>query len=292
MQPLIPEWFVSAFAAATVFAVMLGLGLGLRPSEFLLAWRRPGRMVVALFAVLVAVPALAIVVARGLRLPPAAEVGIALMAIAPGAPVALQRSLGAGAERSFAPGLQVTVALAAVVSMPVSVALLDQLFGTRAILSPWQVMKQVSVVQLLPLATGVAIGRLLPGIASRLAAHVERLGKLLLLVLVGVAVTAFWTVMIAAGPAVALAAALTTVAALAVGHWLGGADPGTRTAVAIASAARNPGLALLVASLNAAPPAVKATLLSYMVVAALTVLPYALQRGRGARTLENPETRT
>jgi BASS family bile acid:Na+ symporter len=290
MQPLIPEWFVSAFAAATVFTVMFGLGLGLRPREFLLAWRRPQRMLVALFAVLVAVPVLAIVVARGLRLPLAAEVGIALMAIAPGAPIALQRSLGAGAERCFAPGLQVTVALAAVVSMPASVALLDQLFNTNAVLSHWHVMKQVSVVQLLPLATGVAIGRLLPGPASRLAAHVERFGKLLLLVLVGVAVAAFWTVIIAAGPAVALAAALTTAAALAVGHWLGGEDPGTRTAVAIASAARNPGLALLVASLNSAPPAVKATLLSYMVVAAFTVLPYAMLRGRGTRTLENPET--
>jgi hypothetical protein len=56
--------------------------------------------------------------------------------------------------------------------------------------------------------------------------------------------------------------------------------PGTRTAVAISSAARNPGLALLVATLNRAAPEVGATVLAYLVVAAVTVLPYAIWRYR------------
>ena len=43
--------------------------------------------------------------------------------------------------------------------------------------------------------------------------------------------------------------------ALAMGHALGGPEPGTRTAIAIWSALRNPGLALLVAALNGARPA-------------------------------------
>jgi BASS family bile acid:Na+ symporter len=87
---------------------------------------------------------------------------------------------------------------------------------------------------------------------------------------------------------VALAAALTTLGALAVGHWLGGPDRGTRTAVAITSAARNPGLALLVVALNDAPAAVRATLLTYMIVAAFTILPYALGRSRLARGMGDP----
>ena len=55
-----------------------------------------------------------------------------------------------------------------------------------------------------------------------------------------------------------------------------------RTATAISSAARNPGLALLVATLNAAPPAIQATVLAYLVIAALTLVPYVFWRRHAA----------
>jgi BASS family bile acid:Na+ symporter len=292
MTSLIPEWFISAFAVATVFVVMFRLGLGILPLELLHVWRHPVLMLKALFSVLVAVPVIALVVTRLLDLPRAAEVGIVVMAIAPGAPIALQRSLGAGARRSFAPGLQVTVALAAVISMPLSIAALDVLYDATATASPWQIMRQVTVVQLLPLALGILTGRRLPRLAVRFEPLVDRAWKLLLVVLLVMAVIGFGRVMVAAGLSVAFAAAVTTLAALAVGHWLGGPDPGTRTAVAITSAARNPGLALLVAALNDAAPAIKATMLTYMVVAAVVALPYALARGWRRRPPQDEETLT
>ena len=72
MQPLIPEWFISAFAVATVFVVMFHLGLGILPREFLRIWRQPALTLKALFSVLVAVPVIALVVSRtlGCRAPP------------------------------------------------------------------------------------------------------------------------------------------------------------------------------------------------------------------------------
>ena len=82
------------------------------------------------------------------------------------------------------------------------------------------------------------------------------------------------------GTGVLAACALTTVAALCIGHLLGGPEPATRTSVAIISAARNPGLALLVATLNAAPAQVTATVLAYLVVSALVITPYAIWRHR------------
>lgn len=291
MTSLIPEWFISAFAVATVFVVMFRLGLGILPLELLFVWRHPALMLKALFSVLVAVPVIALVVTRLLDLPRTAEVGIVVMAIAPGAPIALQRSLGAGARRSFAPGLQVTVALAAVVTMPLSIAALDVLYDATATASPWQIMRQVTVVQLLPLALGIVTGRRLPRLAARLEPLVDRAWKVLLVALLVMAVIGFGRVMIAAGLSVAFAAMLTTLGALAAGHWLGGPEPGTRTAVAITSAARNPGLALLVAALNDAGPAIKATMLTYMVVAAVTALPYAFARGMRGHSPPDAETR-
>ncbi len=86
--------------------------------------------------------------------------------------------------------------------------------------------------------------------------------------------------MLRAGPLVATAACLTTVGAIAVGHLMGGPDPATRTAVAISTSARNPGLALLVVAVNGAPLGVKITVLSYIVVSAVTILPYVFWRRR------------
>ena len=89
-----------------------------------------------LFSVLVAVPALAWLVARTLDLPRPAEVGIVLMAISPGAPIALRRSLGAGGHRSFAPALQIAVVVLAVVSMPLWIAAFDEYYGGSATVAP------------------------------------------------------------------------------------------------------------------------------------------------------------
>ena len=45
---------------------------------------------------------------------------------------------------------------------------------------------------------------------------------------------------------------------------------------------RNPGLALVVATVNNAPPAVMATVLAYLIISAFTVLPYVFWRRRVA----------
>jgi len=285
VSSLIPEWFLSAFALATVITVMVDLGLGIVPGEFLWIWRRPGLLLKALFAVLVAVPAIAVLVSRLLGLPRAAEIGLVVMAISPGAPAALKRPLGAGGNRSFAPGLQITVALLAVVSMPLSIAALDEVYAGSASVAPLKLMKQVFTAQLLPLGVGVCLGRFFPRAAHWLEPRLDRIWKVLMVTLVVLAIIGFWGAIVMAGPVVALAAALTTLGAAAVGHALGGRDPTVRTAIAIAASARNPALALLVVAVNAAPLAVKATVLSYIVVSALTIVPYLYwrqRRGHGA----------
>ena len=89
-----------------------------------------------------------------------------------------------------------------------------------------------------------------------------------------------WGIVLGAGLRTMLAIVSITVLALAIGHCLGGPEPATRTAAAITSAARNPGLALLVATLNNAAPAITRTIFAYLVVSALTILPYLIWRRR------------
>lgn len=278
-----PEWLLSAAVVATVFVIMFDIGLAIVPGEFRWVWQRPGLMARALFSVLIAAPALAIAIARALDLPRAAEIGIVLMAISPGAPVALRRSLGAGGHRSFAPALQIVIAALAVVSMPLSIALLDEFYAGSASIGPWQLAKQVFTVQLLPLGLGM-LARQLFGLerAQWLAPRLARVGTWLLIAVVLLILLEIWGQVAAAGLSVALAIVLVTLASLAVGDRMGGPDAATRTATAICSAARNGGLALLVATLNSAQPAIKATVLAYVVISAFTLIPYVVWRRRAA----------
>ena len=253
----IPGWILSIVAASTLFVVMFDLGLAIVPGEFRWVLRHPALLIKALFSV--------------------------LMAISPGAPVALRRSLGAGGHRSFAPALQIAVAILAVVSMPLSIAALDEYYGTRAVIAPQHLARQVFFAQLLPLALGMVMTRLFITTASRLAPRLHRLGGVLLIMFLVVVLIDILPVVIGAGWHVAAAIAIVTVLALAIGHLLGGPEPATRTATAITSAARNPGLALLVLTLNASQPAIAATVLAYVVVSALTVIPYAIWRSRAAQ---------
>ena len=271
---------LSAVAFATVFAIMFDVGLNVVPGDFRLVRERPALMVKGLFSVLVAMPALAWLVARAFDLPRPAEVGIMLMAISPGAPVALHRSLAAGGHRSFAPALQIAVAALAVVSMPLSIAALDEYYGASATAAPQHIARQVFTAQLLPLSLGMLMRHFDAARAVRLEPKLRRFGGVLLVVLLGLVLIDIWHVVIGAGLRVGLAIVTATALALGVGHLLGGPDPATRTAMAISSAARNPSLALLVATLNAGSPAITAAILAYFVIAAVTIIPYISWRRR------------
>jgi bile acid:Na+ symporter, BASS family len=279
---IVPDWLFTAVAAATVFTIMFDLGLAIVPGEFRWVVQHRALMAKALFAALVAVPALAWAVARTLDLPRAAEVGIMLMAISPGAPVALRRSLGAGGHQSFAPALQIALALLAVVSMPLWIAAFDEYYAGTATVDPRHLARQVFVAQLLPLALGMLARRVLPARAAWLEPRLRKAGSALLLLLVALALVDIWKPVVGAGVRVSLAIVAVTALAAAAGHLLGGPEPATRTATAISSAARNPGLALLVATLNHASPAITATVLAYLLIAALTLIPYAAWRKRAA----------
>ena len=277
----VPEWLLSVVAAATLFTVMFDVGLAIVPSEF----RVVGRVLPkALFAVIVAVPAIAWIVARVFDLPRGAEIGIMLMAIAPGAPVALRRSLGAGGHRLLCAG---AADLGRRPRRGVD-AVVD-----RGVRTSTTRVRQPSILATSPARSSRhnccrwrwawRRGASGPRGATWLEPKLRRLGTVLLVLLVALALIDVWQTVVGAGVRVALAIVAVTALALAVGHGLGGPDPATRTATAISSAVRNAGLALLVATLNKAAPAITATMLAYLVISALTVIPYVFWRRQSAR---------
>ncbi len=280
MTPIIPLWLINTLSFATVFSVMTSIGTTITPGRFFAHIRTPALLLRGLVCVLVVVPLAGFAAGFAFGLDPAERVGIVLMAIAPGAPLALRRALGTGGDAGFAPTLQIAVAVLAVAAMPLWVLIGNRILGTNGFVDVGAVARQVFLAQLLPLGLGAALASVVPVRAARIGTLLGRAGALLLIAMIIGQVVDLHAVILAARPWPMAAAAATTLAALAAGHLLGGPLPETRHAVAIAGAMRNVGLALLVATANRAPPAVVVTIVSYMLVAFVLVSGYILLRRR------------
>lgn len=285
---LIPVADLRYIAAPTVFTVMLALGLAVSPGQFTYVLQRPGSVLRGAVAVLVVIPLLALALITTVELPPSARFGILLMAISPGAPVALRRSLDAGANSTFAPSLQMFVVALAVVTVPLSVAVLDYVFAMHASVEPVAVARQLFFAQLLPLGIGVALRRARPALAQRLEPRLARLGNALLVLVVVVAVVDLWSIVLGEGIVPLLCVVALTLAALGVGHVMGTPEPSTRPAIAFGCAMRNPGIALLVASRNRLDPGVTSMILAYLLTSATVIIPYLVWRRRLARASSQP----
>jgi predicted Na+-dependent transporter len=267
----------------TIFTIMLGLGMGLRskPTERLLR-TRPWLCLRGLAGTCLLVPLAALLV---LHLPAAQAVprpvqfGITLMALCPSAPLTLRKAGLKGGEREMAAVLQVGGAVAAVVSIPLMAALFRTMFQVQGWqILPRQVALNVGVLQLLPLLLGFLVRRRTPRLAARLEGPVEKTAILLLLVLVAVilVITAYLLATFVREELVAIGFMAVMVAlSLAIGYLLAGPRRSERITLSLVTSMRNPGLALLFASLFAPEePSIKVTIVVYLLLTVLLTAPF------------------
>ena len=271
---LIPFQWIGLFATVTVFVVMFAIGLMLGREQIAAALQRRVVLAAVVFAVVVPVPVLAVLALKLFALKGPVAVGIVLMAISPGAPVALRRALDAGSNREFAPALHLAIVMLAVVTVPASVAILDWIFAADFKVTPFHIGRQVFFAQLLPMALGASLRAVLPAIAAKLEAPLGRISNVLLLVL-GIALLVDLPPIIAAvGWVPTIAGVAMTLCALAVGAAFAWRDADVRPAAAIAAAMRNPGLALVIATVNRAPPEVTAAVIGYALGLGVTIIAF------------------
>ena len=226
------------------------------------------------------VPLLAVLSLKVFGLTGPIAVGIVLMSISPGAPIALRRALDAGSNREFAPALHVAIVVLAVVTVPASVAILDWIFAKDFTVTPWHIGRQVFVAQLLPLMLGAALRAVRAPLAAKLEQPIGRIGNVLLLIVGVLVLVDFPPIIAAVGWTPTIAGIAMTVCALAVGSAFAWRDAEVRPAAAIAAAMRNPGLALVIATVNRTPFAVTAAVIGYALGLAVTIVVYLQWRKR------------
>jgi BASS family bile acid:Na+ symporter len=265
---------VRTLAAIAVPLAVLGLGLRsatLQPGYF---WRRRSLWWRSLLATCVLVPAFAIGLTLALRLPPTVGLGLTLLALSPSAPLAPRQALRLGGDPVYAFHLHLTLALLSVVILPPALGLLGRALHIplRAEMRP--IVLTLLLGQVVPLGVGLAVRALSPKLAAPLGKIATAVGNVLLAVLLVIVVVTSGRDIASLGGASLGAIFVVAVAALLVGHAVGGPARETRRVLAIESASRHPGVALLVATVNLPGENVLPAIGAYLIVSLLVVLAY------------------
>jgi BASS family bile acid:Na+ symporter len=208
-------------------------------------------------------------------------VGAALLALAvsPVLPPWAKKGRALGGGDDYVIGVQLLSCAVSLLVVPLMIGLGARWFGVETVLAPWAVEKVLLITVAAPLAVGLALARLRPAAAPRLAVWAEKAGNLLLLPGV-VALLALQgrAILAAVGQGTIVLIALVVAVGMLIGHSLGGPEPGHRWALASATVSRHPAVALVLAS-GAMPehqPTVLGTVLLYLICALL--LPIPLER--------------
>lgn len=273
---------ISIAIRASIGLIVVGLALNASPQDALDLFRRPWQLVRSLLAMNVIMPLFAAALAAAFGLNPAVKIALITLAVAPVPPVLPKKQLKAGGRASYAVGLLVAAALLAIVFVPVAVALLESAFSIPLQMSPAAIARLVFITVLAPLAVGIMVRRVVPGVGERMAQPISLVATVLLVVSVLPIVFTAWPAMVSlVGNGTIVAIVAFSLAGLAAGHLLGGPDPDDRSVLALATASRHPGVALAIASANfPGEKLVPVAILLYLIVSAIVSIPYLTWRRR------------
>ncbi|NVJ00056.1 symporter [Myxococcus sp. AM009] len=258
--------------------VLMGfvLGLAVDASAVRRAMRLPA-YARGLPTVLLGVPLLALVLVHALPLPPLAAGIILLMAVSPGVPSVAVASYRQRGDLRLTVALSLTLSLAAILLLPLSLRLLSDFFPAVFQAPPTtRLIQRVMMPFLVPLIAGWTLRAWRPALARRLLRPMLWLFK-------AVFVCAVLALLFISGPRLhvvndwmLLGMLVMTLGSAMMGHLAGGPQPEDRTALALAAVFGNPSIALAVASVSDQGRRLLPYICVYLVLRTLALLPYLL----------------
>lgn len=243
------EQLLPIVSQVTLVCLVGAVGLRARWKDVITTFDEWPRLWRAVVVVNLIVPAVALAMCLLLPIEKSVRIGIMIIAVSPLAPLLTGKVMRAGMDASRTVGLYVMLILVAVPIVPATVALLSDLLPPDASVSVGAIARLVLISVLAPLAVGMGVAQVWPAVANRLAGPITIAGYGILALL---AVPVIWTQASQIGSLVGngtiIAMAVTIVAGIVAGHLMGGPQPQGRSALALAAATRNPGIAGLIAS--------------------------------------------
>jgi|GEM_PF-1432886 len=263
-------------SAALVVSLMFAAGLQLRGAELLALRTRPRVLVLALLVNVLAIPGVTWALVAGLGVPVEVSLGLLLCAAAPGGPAAVLYANTAKADLPLTVGLTVVLPVVGVVTTPLSLSLVPNLPADIAIPALPLILSLIGF-QLIPLALGMLVCRLAPGLAARMAPPAKIVANVILALLVSVMFVLKGHVLLGISPSTWLAMIGAAGAALGLGYLAALPGRDSARAGAIVGISRNVSVAIMLASTFFIDPVIDATVLSFGLIAFIAPLVLSLR---------------
>lgn len=223
----------------------LSLGMSSRVADFLAPLRNLALLTKVIALDVIVIPLLVWALAWVFAVPTDSATGVVLVGVASAGPLGITASRIAGGDARAALSFVVVLEAVNALAIPLWVVVLLPA-GADVSLGP--LIVALGVLVLAPLAVGIAIRARWGARVERWAAPLATASSVLVVLLVAAVLMRYRAeVGNAIGHGVAAVAALTVLAALALGWMLGGPGPGTRVAAGMVTGVRANGLALAIA---------------------------------------------
>jgi bile acid:Na+ symporter, BASS family len=269
--------------------VLLSVMLIVLSFALLATWRdatsllsKPSQLLRSLLAMNVVLPLFVAALVAVFALRPPVAIALLALSVSPVPPFLPQKQLKLVGRQEYVYGLLATTSLLSIVLVPLTIVLIGFAFSRKVSIGPVAIGRTVALTVLIPFALGLIIRRLRPTIAVRASPLASRAGIVLLVVAFVPVIITMWPTMISLiGNGTLLAIVAFIVVGLALGHLLGGPEPEDRTVLALATATRHPGVALVIAAgIFPDEKLVAPALLLYLLVGAIASAPYVMWRKR------------
>lgn len=181
------DLLIKVFLPASLFIIMLGMGLSLKPVDFKLVLVKPKAIVLGLIAQMVMLPILAYLIVLLMGLDGAIAVGLMILALCPGGTTSNLYTYLAKGDVALSVSLTSIVSLIAPFTVPLLIVFfMDLILGKEeAIALPLvDTIKKLVVITIIPVALGMLINRFKPAIALKAEKPVKIFSVVILFVIV------------------------------------------------------------------------------------------------------------
>jgi BASS family bile acid:Na+ symporter len=266
----------------SIMLIVLGFGLQCTWHESTSLFRNRSLLLRSLLSMNVFLPLFAAVLAGLFTLRPVVAVVLVALAVSPVPPFLPQKQSRLVGHHEYIYGLLGATSLLTIALAPLTVALVGVAFSHKASIDPLAIARVIALTVLAPFALGLILHRQIPAFSERASPIASKAGAVLLVVALVPVLVKMWPGMMSlTGDGTLLAIVAFVAVGLAVGHILGGPDPNTRTVLALATATRHPGVALIIANANFPDEKLVApAVLLYILVAFIASTPYVMWRRR------------
>jgi bile acid:Na+ symporter, BASS family len=233
-----------------VSMLMISIGMSLNARDLLANWRRLTwtNWALLLLATFILPPVLILLLVRMIPIQPEEQIGLFMVAVAPGAPLLTRNIAKKGFDMQLAASYQVWGAMLTPIMIPLVVAATGKLYDRVIWISPLLLLKQIAEKQFVPLLAGMLLMRFVPVLSRKLETGFNFLGNAILTLFMIVILFKMGPALRQVTPWVFAAAGLLALGCMAVMFLLRLNNRKVGFTLALSNANRHAGLALLLST--------------------------------------------